>query len=56
MSDPNPEAPLRTPEEAGKALYDLGTRLFTLTATAPGFDLGVIRDWLAWRDEMNAKG
>jgi alkanesulfonate monooxygenase SsuD/methylene tetrahydromethanopterin reductase-like flavin-dependent oxidoreductase (luciferase family) len=43
----------RTPEQAGE-LYDLGARLFTVGISGPGYDLGPVRDWLAWRDERNA--
>jgi probable F420-dependent oxidoreductase len=43
----------RTPEQAGE-LYDLGARLFTVGISGPDYDLGPVRDWLAWRDERNA--
>ncbi|KQW07489.1 LLM class F420-dependent oxidoreductase [Leifsonia sp. Root4] len=36
------------------ALHDLGATLFTVGITGPHFDLGPVRDWLAWRDEQNA--
>jgi probable F420-dependent oxidoreductase len=42
----------RTPEEAGE-LYDLGTRLFTVSISGPDYNLAPVRDWLAWRDEQN---
>ena len=36
------------------ALYDLGTRLFTVGISGPDYDLGKATDWLAWRDSKNA--
>jgi probable F420-dependent oxidoreductase len=59
----------RDPEPAGldygsnaQARYDAGTRLMTFGLTTPGavrdgipFDLGPVRDLLAWRDGVNAK-
>lgn len=36
------------------ALYGVGTRLFTVGLEAPRWDLGPIRDLIAWRDERNA--
>jgi probable F420-dependent oxidoreductase len=35
------------------ALYDLGVRLFNTAASGPDYDLGVTREWVAWRDERN---
>ncbi|GAB3122595.1 LLM class F420-dependent oxidoreductase [Glaciibacter psychrotolerans] len=43
----------RTTDEAD-ALYDLGTRLFTLGLSGPHYDLSPVVDWLAWRDSKNA--
>lgn len=34
-------------------LLERGVTLFTLGITGPEYDLGVVRDWLAWRDEQN---
>jgi alkanesulfonate monooxygenase SsuD/methylene tetrahydromethanopterin reductase-like flavin-dependent oxidoreductase (luciferase family) len=55
--------PARLPEDvtldfAGQAqtLYDIGTRLFTISLSTPPYDLGPIRDVLAWRDSINASG
>jgi probable F420-dependent oxidoreductase len=43
------------PEEVGEALVALGTRLFTLgTDGRSGYDLGLVRSWLQFRDEQNA--
>jgi probable F420-dependent oxidoreductase len=44
-----------TPEEAGEALLAAGTRLITIGLTGPSYDLGKVTDWVAWRDETNAK-
>jgi probable F420-dependent oxidoreductase len=52
--------PGRYPEDlddyaaAAEQLYAVGTRLFTVGLEAPGWDLGPIRELLAWRDEHNA--
>jgi probable F420-dependent oxidoreductase len=43
-----------SPEKAGRPLVDLGSRLFVLTLRGPAFDLGAVRDWLAFRDDVNA--
>jgi probable F420-dependent oxidoreductase len=43
------------PEATGQALHDLGVRLFTVGLNGPDYDLGPVRDWLAWRDEVNAR-
>jgi probable F420-dependent oxidoreductase len=47
------EAGRRTPQQ-GEELYDLGARLFTVGLTGPEYDLGHVREWLAWRDAKNA--
>ncbi len=36
------------------ALHDVGVRLFTVGLQAPDWDLGPVRELLAWRDERNA--
>lgn len=33
--------------------YDLGFRQFTFGANGPDFELGFIKEWLAWRDTKN---
>ncbi|HET6211760.1 MAG TPA: LLM class F420-dependent oxidoreductase [Micromonosporaceae bacterium] len=33
----------------------LGFRQFTLGVNGPEYDLGPVHDWLAWRDEVNAR-
>ncbi|QTX03623.1 LLM class F420-dependent oxidoreductase [Agromyces archimandritae] len=37
-----------------EALHAVGTRLFTVGLEAPNWDLGPIRELIAWRDERNA--
>ncbi len=36
-----------------EALYAVGTRLFTVGVDGPAYDLGPVRDLVAWRDERN---
>ncbi len=43
-----------SPDSAGPALTELGISLISL-AGEPGADLGLVRDWIAWRDEQNAR-
>ncbi|GAB3683079.1 LLM class F420-dependent oxidoreductase [Angustibacter aerolatus] len=42
------------PEQTAQQLHDLGVRLFTIGLNGPDYDLGPLRDWLAWRDQVNA--
>ena len=42
-----------SPDQHGQALLDLGVTLFTVGLGGPRYDLGRLRDWLAWRDEQN---
>ena len=48
--------PGRLPEDVkdyaagAQSLYDVGTRLFTVGIGGPRYDLGPIRDLVAWRD------
>jgi probable F420-dependent oxidoreductase len=42
------------PETLGVALLEVGTRLFTVSAGGPSYDLGRLRNWVAWRGEVNA--
>jgi probable F420-dependent oxidoreductase len=42
------------PEQLGPVLYELGTRLVTIgTDGRVGFDLSSVKDWIAFRDEVN---
>ncbi|WP_433291320.1 LLM class F420-dependent oxidoreductase [Actinoplanes sp. CA-030573] len=41
------------PAEDGPALLDRGVTLFTVAAGGPDYDLSALRQWLAWRDEIN---
>lgn len=43
----------KTPEEVGAGLYAAGSRLFQLMVQGPSFDAGHVRDWLAFRDDLN---
>jgi probable F420-dependent oxidoreductase len=42
------------PDVAGQGLLDAGTTLFTIGVSGPRYDLGRVRDWVAWRNERNA--
>ena len=41
------------PGDSGRAMLDVGVTLFTVSASGPDYDFGPLRDWLAWRDEIN---
>jgi probable F420-dependent oxidoreductase len=41
------------PGQQGQELVDLGVRMFTVGAGGPHYDLGQLRDWLAFRDDVN---
>ncbi len=43
-------------DELGDRLLAAGTTMFTLSLNGPDYDLGPVRDWLAWRDERNTAG
>jgi probable F420-dependent oxidoreductase len=43
----------RDPATSAQSLYAVGTRLFTINAQGPDYDVGPLRDLLAWRDERN---
>jgi len=32
----------------------MGAKLFALVTSGPDFDLAVLPEWLAWRDQQNA--
>jgi probable F420-dependent oxidoreductase len=40
------------PEEAGPALLEAGARLFTVGVGGPDYDLGKLKKWLAWREQL----
>jgi probable F420-dependent oxidoreductase len=42
------------PEQLGAGLLAAGTTLITLGLNGPAYDLALVKDWLAWRDEQNA--
>ncbi|MBO0829263.1 MAG: LLM class F420-dependent oxidoreductase [Streptosporangiales bacterium] len=43
-----------SPGDLGDKLYAVGTRLYTVGVSGPDHDLGLLREWIAWRDEKNA--
>jgi probable F420-dependent oxidoreductase len=43
-----------SPDQGGDALYQVGTRLLSVECDgATGYDLGPLKDWLAFRDDKN---
>ena len=40
------------PERVGRALLDAGVTLFTVGIGGPDYDMGLLRQWLRWRDEQ----
>ncbi|EIF00037.1 LLM class F420-dependent oxidoreductase [Saccharomonospora glauca] len=42
-----------SPAETGDQLAELGITLFTVGVSGPDYDLGPLREWLAWRDRRN---
>src|SRR3954465_2888945 len=41
------------PAEKGPALLDLGVTMFTVGTGGPDYDFSELRDWVAWRDQVN---
>jgi len=41
------------PAASGDALLDAGVTLLTVGTGGPDFDLGPLREWLAWRDDLS---
>jgi probable F420-dependent oxidoreductase len=39
-----------SPHQVGDALVAAGARLFTVGVSGPRYDLGLVREWVAWRD------
>lgn len=46
--------PQGEPEDLGARYYDLGARLFTVSAGGPDYPLDEAAKWIAWRDAVNA--
>ncbi|MGC9669664.1 LLM class F420-dependent oxidoreductase [Planosporangium sp. 12N6] len=44
--------PPGTPDVLGERMRALGVSLFTVGAHGPDYDLGVLKDWVAWRDDL----
>jgi probable F420-dependent oxidoreductase len=44
----------KSPEDVGADLVAAGASLFTVGGGGPDYDLGLLKDWVAWRDEQNA--
>lgn len=42
-----------SPEEQAADYLEAGASLFTIGVGGPDYDLGLVRDWVAWRDEYN---
>lgn len=42
-----------SPEEQAADYLEAGASLFTIGVGGPDYDLGLVRDWVAWRDEHN---
>ena len=45
--------PAGVPDVLGEQLRALGVSMFTVGAHGPHYDLGPLKDWIAWRDESN---
>ncbi len=43
----------KSPDEVGDELLAAGATLFTLGLNGPDYDLGLVREWLAFRDRKN---
>jgi len=43
----------KNPAQSAETLHAVGTRLFTVGLEGPAYDLGPVRDLVAWRDERN---
>jgi alkanesulfonate monooxygenase SsuD/methylene tetrahydromethanopterin reductase-like flavin-dependent oxidoreductase (luciferase family) len=41
------------PEAVADGLLDVGVSLFTVSMSGPHYDLGLLREWIAWRDRQN---
>ena len=45
----------KDPGDVGAELIEAGATLFTVGIGGPSYDLGLLKDWIAWRDEQNAR-
>ena len=43
----------RSPDVAAAPMLAAGVTLFTLGLNGPGYDLGPVKDWIAFRDATN---
>ena len=43
-----------TARGGGRGLLEQGVTLFTVGTGGPDFDLGLAKQWIAWRDAQNA--
>jgi probable F420-dependent oxidoreductase len=43
------------PDTLGEQLITAGSTFFTVGLTGPRYDLAQLKDWIAWRDERNAR-
>ena len=43
----------RAPETQAQGLLDVGVTLFTIGVNGPDYDLGLVKDWVAFRDQTN---
>jgi probable F420-dependent oxidoreductase len=41
----------KSPDEVGQGLLDAGATLFTVGEDGPAYDLGLLKDWIAWRED-----
>ena len=44
----------KPPEQVGDALLDAGATLFTVGFGGPHHDMGLLKEWIAWRDDRRA--
>lgn len=42
------------PGPKADALLDAGVTLFTMSTSGPRYDLSLVKEWIAWRDDQNA--
>lgn len=39
------------PEQVADGLVEAGATLFTVGIGGPDYDMGMLKEWIAWRDE-----